>query len=54
MLSNLGSRSGGVHVAEEVLDPSKGDTTALVAHLQTGESVRKEERLPAVSTWPPA
>lgn len=43
VLSDLWSRSGGVHVAEQVLDPSEGDTTTLVTHLQTGVSVRKGE-----------
>lgn len=38
MLSDLWRRCGGVHVAEKVLDPPKGNTAALVTHLQTGES----------------
>lgn len=35
VLANLWRRSGGVHVAEEVLDPPKGDAAARVTHLQT-------------------
>ena len=38
VLSDLWSRCGGVHVAEKVLDPPKGNAAALVTHLQTGES----------------
>lgn len=34
MLAKLWRRSGGVHVAEEVLDPPKGDAAARVTHLQ--------------------
>lgn len=36
MLAELWRRSGGVHVAEEVLDPPKGDAAARVTHLQRG------------------
>lgn len=32
-VADLRRRSGGVHVAEEVLDPPKGDAAACVAHL---------------------
>lgn len=35
MLANLRRRSGGVHVAEEVLDPPEGHAAARVTHLQT-------------------
>lgn len=35
VLANLWRRRGGVHVAEEVLDPPKGDAAARVSHLQT-------------------
>lgn len=34
VLANLRGRSGGVHVAEEVLDPPKGDAAARVTHLK--------------------
>lgn len=39
MLANLWRRSGGVHVAEEVLDPPKGDATTRVTDLQRGHGV---------------
>lgn len=39
MLAKLRRRSGGVHVAEEVLDPPKGDAAARVTHLQRGANV---------------
>lgn len=42
VLSNLWSRSSGVHVAEKVLDPSKGDTASLVTHLWIGDSVHTD------------
>lgn len=41
MLSDLRSRSRGVHVAEEVLDPSKGDAATLVHHLRQRERERE-------------
>lgn len=34
VLANLRRRSGGVHVAEEVLDPPEGHATTRVTHLQ--------------------
>lgn len=41
MLSNLWSRSSGVHVAEKVLDTTKWDTATLVAHLKSkGAEIR--------------
>lgn len=39
VLANLWRRSGGVHVAEEVLDPPKGDATTRVTDLQRGHGV---------------
>lgn len=36
VLADLGRRSRGVHVAEEVLDAPEGDAAALVAHLRAG------------------
>lgn len=36
VLAKLRRRSGGVHVAEEVLDPPEGDAAARVTHLRRG------------------
>lgn len=40
VLSNLWSRSSGVHVAEKVLNPTKGDTATLITYLQSGDRNR--------------
>lgn len=58
-LSYVWSRSSGVHVTEKVLDPSKGDTATLVAHLYrqrrilSGETDQGKERewLRSLNTW---
>lgn len=50
MLANLWSRSSGIHVAEELLHLSEGDSTTPVTHLRKrgerkrGEGERGRER----------
>lgn len=43
VISYLWSRSSGVHVAKEVLDPAKWDTAALIAYLQRGRQKQRGE-----------